>query len=143
MTSLSTVGFGDYYPVSDFERLVGAFILLFGVALFSIIMGSFTEILDEFQRFHADIDNGDQLVTFFLLLQKFNNREEINLDLQRRIEAHFHYKWNNDKNYAFEDDNDKKIFEELPEEVQTVLYRQFLYGDFLKCFRRFFSIPDK
>ena len=67
-TSLSTVGFGDYYPVSDFERLVGAFILLFGVALFSIIMGSFTEILDEFQQFHADIDNGDQLVTFFLLL---------------------------------------------------------------------------
>lgn len=34
-TTLSTVGFGDYYPVSDTERLTGAFVLLFGVATFS------------------------------------------------------------------------------------------------------------
>ena len=39
MTSLSTVGFGDYYPVSDMERLCCAFMLLFGVALFSLFMG--------------------------------------------------------------------------------------------------------
>ena len=44
-TSLSTVGFGDYYPVSDMERLVGAFVLLFGVAIFSYIMGNFINIL--------------------------------------------------------------------------------------------------
>ena len=44
-TSLSTVGFGDYYPLSDSERLFGAFILLFGVAIFSYIMGMFIEIL--------------------------------------------------------------------------------------------------
>lgn len=44
-TSLSTVGFGDYYPVSDVERLSGAFVLLFGVAIFSYIMGNFISIL--------------------------------------------------------------------------------------------------
>ena len=37
-TSLATVGFGDLYPKSDFERLFIAFILLFGVAIFSYIM---------------------------------------------------------------------------------------------------------
>lgn len=47
-TSLSTVGFGDYHPRSDIERFCCAFILLFGVAVFSIIMGSFIEILEEF-----------------------------------------------------------------------------------------------
>ena len=47
---------------------------------------------------------------FFLLLRKFNNRESIKLDLRLKIEAHFEYKWKNDKNYPFEDDNDKKIF---------------------------------
>lgn len=41
-TSLSTVGFGDFHPRSDAERLFCAFILLFGVAIFSLIMGSFT-----------------------------------------------------------------------------------------------------
>ena len=39
MTSLSTVGFGDYYPISDEERLIYSFVLLFGVMLFSIFMG--------------------------------------------------------------------------------------------------------
>ena len=38
-TSLSTVGFGDFYPVSDLERVVGSFVLLIGVAMFSYILG--------------------------------------------------------------------------------------------------------
>ena len=45
-TSLSTVGFGDLHPRSDCERLITAFILLFGVAIFSYVMGNFIEILD-------------------------------------------------------------------------------------------------
>jgi hypothetical protein len=45
-TSLSTVGFGDLHPRSDYERLITAFILLFGVAIFSYVMGNFIEILD-------------------------------------------------------------------------------------------------
>jgi len=50
-TSLSTVGFGDYCPRSDFERAIGAFMLLFGVALFSYIMGNFIEILNIYKTF--------------------------------------------------------------------------------------------
>ena len=44
-TSLSTVGFGDLAPRSDIERLVGSFVLLFGVAIFSMIMANFMDIL--------------------------------------------------------------------------------------------------
>ena len=44
-TSLSTVGFGDLTPRSDSERLFVAFMLLFGVAIFSYIMGVFIEII--------------------------------------------------------------------------------------------------
>ena len=44
-TSLSTVGFGDYTPKSDPERVVGSIMLLFGVAIFSVIMGKFIEMV--------------------------------------------------------------------------------------------------
>ena len=47
ITSLSTVGFGDLTPRSDLERAVGAFLLLSGVAIFTYIMGSFIEMLNE------------------------------------------------------------------------------------------------
>ena len=47
-TTLSTTGLGDYYPVSDIERLVGAFILLIGVAIFSYIMGELLTMLIKF-----------------------------------------------------------------------------------------------
>ena len=39
ITTLSTIGFGDYSPVSMSERLIASFILMFGVAVFSFIMG--------------------------------------------------------------------------------------------------------
>lgn len=39
MTSLSTIGFGDMYPVNNLERLLGSFMLLSGVAVFSMVMG--------------------------------------------------------------------------------------------------------
>ena len=45
-TSLSTVGFGDFTPRSDAERLICAFMLLLGVAIFSIIMGDFTSMVE-------------------------------------------------------------------------------------------------
>ena len=44
-TSLSTVGFGDYYPVNETEKIFGAFILMFGVAIFSMVMSNFSNIL--------------------------------------------------------------------------------------------------
>ena len=47
-TSLSTVGFGDFHPRSNPERLICALILLFGVAIFSMIMGDFIDILQSF-----------------------------------------------------------------------------------------------
>lgn len=44
-TSLTTVGFGDFNPRGDFERIYIAFGLLFGVAINSFIMGMFIDII--------------------------------------------------------------------------------------------------
>ena len=44
-TSLSTVGFGDYHPYSNEERLFCAFILLSGVLIFSFLMDYFLNVI--------------------------------------------------------------------------------------------------
>jgi len=45
-TTLSTVGFGDFHPRGNSERLVGAFILLFGAMLTSFFMENFSKVID-------------------------------------------------------------------------------------------------
>ena len=72
-TTLSTVGFGDFSPRSDSERVFVSFILIFGVAIFSYIMGIFIEILQSYQELSAELDEGDQLSKFFGLIRNFNN----------------------------------------------------------------------
>jgi len=76
-TSLSTVGFGDFHPKSDFERAICAFILLFGVAIFSYIMGTFIEILNSIQNFYDEPNEDRDLQRFFATLVQFNLNEPI------------------------------------------------------------------
>ncbi len=56
-TTLSTVGFGDFNPKSDYERLFASFILVIGVAVFSFIMGNFIEILLNYKAVTAENGN--------------------------------------------------------------------------------------
>ena len=45
LTTLSTVGYGDYFPISSLERIIAVIIMLGGVAFFSYIIGNFIEII--------------------------------------------------------------------------------------------------
>ena len=50
LTTLSTVGYGDYYPISNTERIFAIVVMLGGVAFFSYIMGNFIEILTNYDK---------------------------------------------------------------------------------------------
>ena len=140
-TSLSTVGFGDYHPRSDFERLCCSLILLFGVAIFSIIMGNFSEILVSFNSFNSGFDDGDNLTKFFGTIIKFNKMENIDQGLKEHIEVFFDYKWEHDKNAAFQDEVDLQLFSQLPDEVQVQIYNKYLFERFLQSFAKVFTFP--
>ena len=49
LTMLSTVGYGDMFPISNIEMIVGVALMMIGVSVFSIVMGQFEETQDEFQ----------------------------------------------------------------------------------------------
>ncbi len=78
MTSLGTIGFGDRRPISDIERICCIFILFFGVAIFSYMMGIFIGILSQYNTLNAEINDGDNLARFFGLLKQFNKGIDIN-----------------------------------------------------------------
>ena len=130
-TSLSTVGFGDYHPVNNYERLMCAIIILFGNAIFGYIIGMFNDMIQEMKQFNMEMEDAENLNSFFTLIQKLNNGKQMKTKLRADIEAFFEYKWNNDKSVALQEESDKAYLEQLPEDVQVAIITSFLYSDFL------------
>ena len=140
-TSLSTVGFGDYNPKSNLERIVIAFFLLFGVAIFSYIMGIFIDILGQFKDLNAELDQGEELNKFFGVIKKFNMNIELDIEIKQRIEQFFDFKWINDKNFAFQMDEYQNVVEQMPDNLIEDIYFKCLYYQFWARFHSYFELP--
>ena len=80
-TSLSTVGFGDYNPRSDNERLVCLAILLFGVSIFSYVMSAFMEIVNQYSVSQKELEDYDNLIVFFSMFTRFNGGKPIKVSI--------------------------------------------------------------
>lgn len=50
LTTLSTIGFGDFTPKSSEEKIIISFAMMLGVMVFSYIMGNLIEILAGFNN---------------------------------------------------------------------------------------------
>ena len=92
-TSLSTVGFGDFHPKSNLERIFCSIMLVAGVMIFSYIMGNFIAMIEGYKEMKSDIEHDDSLSKFFGLLKRFNNGKEINHSLQSEIQDYFTLRW--------------------------------------------------
>lgn len=73
LTTLSTVGYGDYYPISNNERIIAVVIMLGGVAFFSYIMGNFIEIISNYEKKMGVVDKSGDLHNWLILLTRFTN----------------------------------------------------------------------
>jgi hypothetical protein len=102
-TSLTTVGFGDFHPIGEKEQLLCGFMLLFGVLVFSYIMGEYIALLDSYKEMMKDYDEGDELRLFFGTLRHFNNNEELDFVFRKNMENYFFYRWINYKNRAIKE----------------------------------------
>jgi len=49
LTTLSTVGYGDYRPISVVEKIFGSIIQIIGVTFFSILMNQFIDVVVSFR----------------------------------------------------------------------------------------------
>ena len=88
MTTMSTVGFGDFAPKSNEEMLFTSFWMLFGVAIFSIIMNQIIEIINEIYHFDRH-ENSSMLDSFFKILRSPFNGGEAQIQFQKQLEAYF------------------------------------------------------
>jgi hypothetical protein len=74
LTTLSTVGYGDYYPISRNEKVVGCILMLVGITFFAQIIGSFIEIIQNYDQSMGQEDKGSNLNSWMTLLTRFTDR---------------------------------------------------------------------
>ncbi len=97
LTTLSTVGYGDFYPISIIEKILGSVIMFCGVTFFSIMMSGFIEIVMSIKGESGD-QNEKDLDKWFLLIKRFKRKfcnHDISKGLRDDIEDHFKYFWEN------------------------------------------------
>ena len=117
ITTLSTIGFGDFSPVNTNERIMAAFILMGGVSIFSFIMGQFIEILINYKSLWV-VGQHQDLSKWIALLSRFNNGNPLNKELITKIEDFFNYYWENNPLGAVNSEADVRFMIELPYYVQ-------------------------
>jgi hypothetical protein len=71
LSTLSTVGYGDVFPISITEKLFSIVIMLCGVAFFSYIMNSFIEILSNYKQKLGSVNKTNEFSHWLLILSQF------------------------------------------------------------------------
>ena len=142
LTTLSTVGYGDYYPVSVAEKIFGSIIQIFGVTFFSILMNGFIEVVQSIKGTSLS-SNEDDLQKWFALIRKIKNQPngggaDINQSLKQQIEGHFRYFWDNDRTAVLLEK--KEYFDSIPFKIQEHIMCKFLFEDIIEraAFKNFF-----
>lgn len=83
ITTLSTVGYGDFYPISNVEKIMGIVIMLAGVAFFSFVMSSFIEIISNFSRNLGPEEETFEMHNWMTLLTRFRENKPLPNSLYR------------------------------------------------------------
>lgn len=138
LTTLSTVGYGDYYPVSSVEMIFTSLVMLGGVAFFSYIMGNFIEILSNYDAKMGTIDKSEDLNDWLRSLERFTNKTKTNLSvsLVNSIISNMNYYWDHDRLGCY--DEKDATFKLLPSHIKTEIIFRYLFRDIFDCHSRFF-----
>ena len=71
LTTLTTVGYGDLYPYAISEKIIGSFIQIVGVTVFTYVMNEFISVIS---KDNLDRPNNDErLYKWFMLIKKIRN----------------------------------------------------------------------
>jgi hypothetical protein len=88
----------------------------------------------------GEIDEGDTLARFFGLMTKFNKGKDFKVELKKKIEAYFAYRWQYDKLQALDGEDEQALLDQVPEHVKDFLFSQFVFTEFIHTFASFFQI---
>ena len=150
-TTLSTVGYGDFYATNMYEKVMLIGVLLVGIVQFSLIVANFNALVAEIDENSSEGEGMNDLTTWISHLETAKNHKKLPQSLKDRIFSHFQYYWENDRlgNLATSWWKDPHSLQELTQpndkylEEMPASYRhgvvEFLFSDLSVKYVDFFS----
>jgi CRP-like cAMP-binding protein len=144
LTTISTIGYGDFAPKNVYEMSFIIIAMLFGVTMFAYIMGNFNNAINFYNEATSGVDYIGELNTWLDSLEILHGK--IYKDLRSKVIDHFAFYFNTDRLKSLakthwtaekiEDlvsiDQDYVAF--LPEEIYYKILKH-LFSDFLYHFK--------
>ena len=72
ITTLSVVGYGDYYPINMIEMVIGTLVLLGGVGFFSFVMSSIVDIIENYSEQLSNGPSKEHLNSWITSLERYS-----------------------------------------------------------------------
>ncbi|OMJ88699.1 hypothetical protein SteCoe_9322 [Stentor coeruleus] len=148
LTTIATIGYGDYLPKNVYEMAFILVIMLFGVTLFAVIMGNFNSAIAYYTEATSGVDYLGELNSWLESIERMHGI--IDKKLKNSLIEHFKYYFEKDrlkslaKNYWEANSPDDLIsasqdyVSNLPEETYFQILEN-LFSDILHNFKYFFG----
>jgi len=102
---ITTVGYGDIMPISNFEQGLGIILMILGIGFFSYVIGNFNNVLTNYDNKMGIVNKRSELQDWTSSLTKFNNKA-LPKTLSEKIDKHFNFFWENDRLCGLSVDDD-------------------------------------
>lgn len=121
--------------MNNWEKVLGIFLMILGIAFFSYIMQNFNEVLINYDKKMGFVDYGSELQVWLNSLSKFTSKKPLPRSLVKKIDGYFRFYWKNDRLTGVTiDDQYLKL---MPKNLRYELIIH-LFDDIFYTFRTFF-----
>jgi hypothetical protein len=95
MTTLTTVGYGDYLALNVNEYALICIIMLIGTGVFAYVMGSVNSLIEDYSDLSSGDDKMSELNTFLDRIEVLHGK--IPSEIKAHVFEHFIYYWKEDR----------------------------------------------
>jgi hypothetical protein len=107
VTTMTTVGYGDITPQSNFQVLYAILIMMIGVATYGYVVANLSSYFGNIDTARSEFSRKMAILNAFLVYR------DIPLELEKRIRSYYNYIWENRM-----DHDEDEVIRELPDSLK-------------------------
>jgi len=130
-TTMTTVGYGDIYPMNNLERVFAVCVMIFGATVFGYIVGSVAEMATNGRR--------DPAMHQIIMLRHYCEEQSLSQNILRSVRQHYEFWYQENSPFDFEAELLQKLPPPLRKDVILHIHRHVLSGTAL--FNRGSGVP--